>query len=138
MVCLIQLICLIAAPVIVVGPSDETRLEGDVAVFVCLAEAEPLHNVTWYFQDSDVLLSGSRYTIEPSNDPHYGQLTVSKVTEADTGMYTCLVSNVYGNDSASAYLAVQGWYHMINWVISDAFTYNMLVPSLCSDPCLYH
>ena len=110
---------LIAAPVIVMGPSNETRLEGDVAIFVCLAEAEPLHNVTWYFQDNDVPLSGSRYTIEPSNDPNYGQLTVSNVTEADTGIYTCLVSNVHGKDSASAYLVVQGWCHMVNWVIFE-------------------
>ena len=110
---------LVAAPVIVMGPSNETRLEGDVAVFACLAEAEPLHDVTWYFQDSDIPLSGNRYAIEPSNDPNYGQLTVSNVTEADTGRYTCLVSNVHGNDSASADLAVQGWYHMVNWVIFE-------------------
>ena len=102
-------LCLTAAPVIVTGPSNETRLEGDAAVFVCLAESEPLHDVRWFFQDSDIPLSGSRYTIEPSGDPNYGQLTVSNVAEADTGRYTCFVSNIHGNDSASAYLAVQGW-----------------------------
>ena len=103
--------CLAAAPVITTGPSNETRLEGDMAVFACSAEAEPLHDVEWFFQDSDEPLSGNRYTIEPSGSASHGQLTVSNVTEADTGMYTCFASNVHGNDSASAYLAVQGWPH---------------------------
>ena len=105
--------CLAAAPVIVVGPSNETRLEGETAIFVCLAEAEPLHDVEWFFQDSDEPLSGNRYTIEPSGSDSYGRLNVSNVTEDDTGMYTCFVSNVHGNDSASAYLAVQGWSHTL-------------------------
>ena len=106
------MMCLAAAPVIVAGPSNETRLEGDTAFFVCLAEAEPLHEVKWFFQDSEEPLSGNRYTIEPSGSDSHGQLSVSNVTEDDTGMYTCFVSNVHGNDSASAYLAVQGWSHV--------------------------
>ena len=109
--CVFVTMCLTAAPVIVDGPGNETRLEGDMAVFVCLAEAEPLHTVEWFFQDSNIPLSGVRYSIEPSSDANYGRLTVSSVTEADTGMYTCFVSNIHGNDSASAYLAVQGQSH---------------------------
>ena len=98
-----------AAPVILASPQNETRLEGDTAVFTCPAVAEPLHTVQWFFQDTALTPDNSKYTLDDNSTSTYGRLMVDNVNQNDTGRYTCVVSNVHGNASASAYLQVQGW-----------------------------
>ena len=92
---------------IVGSPQNETRLEGDAAVFNCSAEAEPLHTVQWLFQDS-VIYDGPKYTTNLDSTGRTGRLIVGNVNQNDTGKYTCVVNNTHGNASASANLNVQG------------------------------
>ena len=92
------------------SPQNETRLEGDVAVFICIAEAEPLHTVQWFFQDTLLTTGGTKYSIDGNSTNTYGRLTVDSVNQNDTGQYTCVVTNVHGNTSAAAFLQVQGEY----------------------------
>ena len=102
-----------AAPVIIGSPQNETRLEGDVAMFNCSAEAEPLYTVQWFFQDIILPAGGPKYIIDDVINITYGRLTVRDVNQNDTGSYTCVVNNTHGNASASAYLYVQGQYQKL-------------------------
>lgn len=49
---------------------------------------------------------GARYRTEAQNDVY--KLIIKEVWDIDSGEYTCEVSNVYGSDSATATLTVQG------------------------------
>lgn len=49
---------------------------------------------------------GARYRTEAQNDVF--KLIIKEVWDIDSGEYTCEVSNVYGSDSATATLTVQG------------------------------
>ena len=91
------------------GPLNEERLERDTAVFNCSASAEPLHSVQWFFDEMLLTTNDTKYTIDVnSSSPYYGRLMVHNVNQNDTGQYTCEVSNVHGNATASANLQVQG------------------------------
>ena len=98
-----------AAPEIVGSPQNETRLEGDVAMFNCSTEAEPLPTVQWFFQ-GNVLSSSPNYTSFVDSTGTIGRLIVHDVKQDDMGRYTCVVNNTHGSASASAYLHVQGQY----------------------------
>lgn len=49
---------------------------------------------------------GARYRTEVQNDVF--RLIIKEVWDIDAGEYTCEVSNVFGSDSATATLTVQG------------------------------
>ena len=55
----------------------------------------------WYFR-GDKLSNSSKYQISDTT------LIVLDLTLDDAGIYSCLVVNVHGNESASAELKVQG------------------------------
>ena len=100
---------LIAAPEIVLPPSNSSILEGDNVTFECRTTSEPLHTVQWLFEGTPIDTTGDemKYRVS-SNEGSYGDLTVFDVTLNDTGTYTCSVNNTHGMDIASAYLQVQG------------------------------
>ena len=121
---------------ILTSPQNETRLEGDDAVFICIAEAEPLHTVQWFFQDTLLTASGTKYTIDDSSTGTYGRLTVDSVNQNDTGQYTCVVSNVHGNASVSAFLQVQGghWVSLITFV--NLSISSSVIPIFLENPAI--
>ncbi len=72
-------------------------------MFQCEAISEPLYTVQWQFNET-FINNNNDYLINQST----GELTVFNITLTDTGIYTCIVENIHGNDSASATLSVQG------------------------------
>ena len=91
--------------------------------FECLALAEPLHSLTWYF----IGVNGINTTIGSVNGTEkmignnetyritdsmtlstYGRLVIRDVQFEDRGTYMCLAENRHGSETASATLAVQG------------------------------
>lgn len=96
--------CFSAAPVITVSPSDRVQLEGLGVVFMCEAVSEPLYSVTWQFNGTSITDNSSKYSIDDIS----GSLSIYNVTLNDSGVYTCIVDNKHGNDTASATLTVQG------------------------------
>ena len=95
----------------------------DVTLFDCLALAEPLHSLTWYFFGANgintaigsvngtekMIMDNETYQITDSMTlSTYGRLVVRDVQFEDRGVYMCLAENRHGSEAASATLAVQG------------------------------
>ncbi|KAK6640494.1 hypothetical protein RUM44_012189 [Polyplax serrata] len=93
--------------VIMVPPTNQTKLEGEKVQFTCEAKALP-GNVTvkWLREGVSILEVAALETrVTTKRD---GSLVVNPVNADDSGLYTCEVSNGIGEpQSASAYLNVE-------------------------------
>ena len=103
-------------------PVNQTVVNGVDVTFDCLALAEPLHSLTWYFTSANIsttfgsvngtenmMSNGVKYHITDFTSPgDYGRLVVRDVQFEDRGVYMCLAENRHGSEGASATLAVQG------------------------------
>lgn len=60
-----------------------------------------------------VLYTNSKYTNEPSTEVelHVSYLSIHNVTQADIGLYSCVVCNQYGRDYSSAFLSLNTTLH---------------------------
>ena len=99
-------------------------MNGANITFGCIALAEPLHSLTWYFINANgvnttigsvngtenMATDDAKYQITDSgtNPDNYGRLLVRDVQFEDRGVYFCLAENRHGSEAASATLAVQG------------------------------
>ena len=95
----------IVPAVITEAPTDLKLLLGTKAVFICVAESEPLHNTTWFFNGS-LITNASRYSIVQSGEESV--LSVDDVRLSDAGVYACVVKNEYNVDDSAGTLEVQG------------------------------
>ncbi|XP_075219912.1 sidekick cell adhesion molecule [Lycorma delicatula] len=90
-----------SAPVMELGPSNLTILDGKDAVINCRVVGAPTPNVTWIYQDNIPLdLSGRLQVLES------GDLLIAAVRESDAGKYTCIRVNEAGQVDGSGYLSV--------------------------------
>ncbi|XP_072527653.1 leucine-rich repeat-containing protein 4C [Salminus brasiliensis] len=90
------------APVIAEPPADLNATEGTAVELKCRTNS--LTSVSWLTPNGSVMTHGvSRGRVSVQND---GTLNFTSVTMQDTGIYTCKVSNMLGNISASAVLNV--------------------------------
>ncbi|NXJ73084.1 LRRC4 protein, partial [Rostratula benghalensis] len=91
-----------SAPFIMDAPTDLNISEGRVAELRCRTPA--MSSVRWLLPNGTVLSHASSHPrLSVLND---GTLNFSQVLLTDTGVYTCMVTNVAGNSNASAYLNV--------------------------------
>uniref|UniRef100_A0A8C5NBS4 Leucine-rich repeat-containing protein 4-like n=1 Tax=Gouania willdenowi TaxID=441366 RepID=A0A8C5NBS4_GOUWI len=91
-----------SAPFIADAPRDFNISAGRVAELRC--RTAPMSSVRWLLPNGTILTHASSHPrISVFND---GTLNFSNVLAADTGIYTCMVSNAAGNSNASAYLNV--------------------------------
>ncbi|KAK6314622.1 hypothetical protein J4Q44_G00141510 [Coregonus suidteri] len=91
-----------SAPFIGDAPRDLNISAERVAELRC--RTAPMSSVRWLLPNGTVLTHASGHQrIGVLND---GTLNFSNVLAADTGTYTCMVSNAAGNSNASAYLNV--------------------------------
>ncbi|XP_009645722.1 leucine-rich repeat-containing protein 4, partial [Egretta garzetta] len=89
-----------SAPFIMDAPMDLNISEGRVAELKCRTPS--MSSVRWLLPNGTVLSHASSHPrISVLND---GTLNFSHVLLTDTGVYTCMVTNVAGNSNASAYL----------------------------------
>ena len=89
------------------GPRNMAKPIGSNVSFFCNATSEPQHVITWTFNGNRIEF-GPRYTIETT--PTISTLTIAGIQAGDAGTYSCTVSNIHGNDSASAELEVLSKY----------------------------
>lgn len=92
-------------PQIVVKPEDTRQPYNRRAVFVCEAVGRPEPVCRW-IRNGRELPESTRYRFE-AHDGTF-KFTIKEVWDIDAGDYTCEVSNVYGSDTATAKLIVQG------------------------------
>ncbi|CAM2098825.1 leucine-rich repeat-containing protein 4 [Caretta caretta] len=91
-----------SAPFIMDAPMDLNISEGRVAELKCRTPS--MSSVRWLLPNGTILSHASNHPrISVLND---GTLNFSHVLLTDTGVYTCMVTNVAGNSNASAYLNV--------------------------------
>ncbi|XP_010882142.1 leucine-rich repeat-containing protein 4.2 [Esox lucius] len=91
-----------SAPFILDAPRDLNISAERVAELKCRTAA--MSSVRWLLPNGTVLTHGSAHPrIFVLND---GTLNFSNVLPSDTGVYTCMVTNMAGNSNASAYLNV--------------------------------
>uniref|UniRef100_A0A3P8SBH9 Leucine rich repeat containing 4 n=1 Tax=Amphiprion percula TaxID=161767 RepID=A0A3P8SBH9_AMPPE len=91
-----------SAPFIADAPRDINISAGRVAELRCRTAL--MSSVRWLLPNGTILTHASGHPrISVLND---GTLNFSNVLAADTGTYTCMVSNAAGNSNASAYLNV--------------------------------
>lgn len=69
----------------------------------CVAQGVPQPSVSWKKDSVALVADGAHYSTSPD-----GTLTVRQVALSDVGIYTCMASNVVGQDEASIHLQVQG------------------------------
>jgi hypothetical protein len=86
------------------GPANPVQVGSQVEV-VCNGSGTPPPEVMWLKDGAP--LGNSSLLVTPSN------LRLSDVRSGDEGNYTCVVSNILGNNSAS-FMLVVGEYHMIS------------------------
>uniref|UniRef100_A0A8C7I4H9 Leucine rich repeat containing 4.2 n=2 Tax=Oncorhynchus TaxID=8016 RepID=A0A8C7I4H9_ONCKI len=91
-----------SAPFILDAPRDLNISAERVAELKCRTAS--MSSVRWLLPNGTVLTHGSAHPrISVLND---GTLNFSNVLPSDTGVYTCMVTNMAGNSNASAYLNV--------------------------------
>ncbi|XP_045475699.1 protein sidekick [Harmonia axyridis] len=90
-----------STPVMETYPQNVTVLDGKDANLNCRAVGAPTPNITWIFDENDVIEPSSRVQILESGD-----LLIVSVKETDAGHYTCIRSNEAGTVKGSAYLSV--------------------------------
>ena len=86
------------------GPQDIASPVGTTVTFSCTARSEPQHTIIWKFNNV-VIISQSKYTIETTST--VSNLTIMDIQVEDAGTFSCTVSNIHGNDTASGQLDVQ-------------------------------
>eukprot|EP00094_Tigriopus_californicus_P008856 TCALIF_08537-PA protein Name:"Similar to Hmcn2 Hemicentin-2 (Mus musculus)" AED:0.16 eAED:0.19 QI:0/-1/0/1/-1/1/1/0/1771 len=83
------------APVITSHSDDQLIFTGDTVVFLCHANGIPEPNVVWKFNKTMTKTSGKEFKIE-------------KAITTDTGNYTCIARNAYGETRQNMMLTVVG------------------------------
>ena len=92
-------------PILIEGPVDRLAVNGTNVEFHCLAQAEPVHNIQWLFNNGgEPLVNSKKYRLSDRNS----RLVVINVMLNDTGTYTCITTNVHGMANSTATLQVQG------------------------------
>ncbi len=92
---------LLVPPSIRAGPRAMKVQVGHAIDLPCVAQGVPKPSVSW-LKDGSALLDGSRYRISDE------ALTLNQVGLIDEGVYTCMASNIAGQDEANIQLHVQG------------------------------
>ncbi|XP_054086564.1 protein sidekick isoform X3 [Zeugodacus cucurbitae] len=90
-----------SAPVMEKAPQNVTALDGKDATIWCRAVGAPNPNITWIYNETQLVEISSRIQILESGD-----LLMSNVRETDAGLYTCVRSNEAGTVNGEAYLSV--------------------------------
>ncbi|XP_037934636.1 protein sidekick isoform X4 [Teleopsis dalmanni] len=90
-----------SAPVMEKPPQNVTALDGKDATISCRAVGAPNPNITWIFNEMQLVEISSRVQILESGD-----LLISNIRESDAGLYTCVRSNEAGTVNGEAYLGV--------------------------------
>ena len=92
---------------------EMTRNESQSVNFTCQAVGEPVPDISWHFNDVMINVSdnSSKYIIVSRSlniTTTENTLTVYNVTSSDVGTYSCIATNIVGNDSDGGHLQVNG------------------------------
>lgn len=98
-------------PSFIVPPASVTTMLGATATLSCTFVGKPTNQVVWYRKGKRVEPSDN---IRIRSTDNGSELTIKGVNAAHTGQYTVSIRNPYGEDFASATLAVPGEHFLRN------------------------
>ncbi|EDW06438.2 uncharacterized protein Dmoj_GI21512 [Drosophila mojavensis] len=90
-----------SAPIMEQPPQNVTALDGKDATISCRAAGAPNPNITWIYNETQLVELSSRVQILESGD-----LLISSIRAADAGLYICVRANEAGSVKGEAYLSV--------------------------------
>lgn len=90
-------------------PSVSSVIEHNPMTFTATVTANPTPNVTWYFNDVQLLptTSGIQITQTQQEDQIISKLMLASVTRVNAGQYTCKATNLVGSVSNTTTLPVR-------------------------------
>ncbi|XP_072316957.1 triple functional domain protein isoform X1 [Eucyclogobius newberryi] len=103
-----------ASPEFLVPVSDVSCESSDNVTLRCKVCGRPRASVTWRGPENDILSNNGHYSITYSETGE-ATLRILGVTVEDSGVYTCVATNVAGSGSSSANLKVTGIYEDSSW-----------------------
>ncbi|XP_028679098.1 immunoglobulin superfamily DCC subclass member 3 isoform X2 [Erpetoichthys calabaricus] len=83
------------------SPQSISRPLGTTALFTCLAQGEPLPQITW-LKNGQVLQPSSHVKLKNNNST----LVIYGISQEDEAIYQCIAENSAGSTQASAHLTV--------------------------------
>ncbi|XP_078326030.1 contactin-5-like isoform X2 [Crassostrea virginica] len=89
-----------APPIFTSTPQNISVVMGGTANFSCSAESHPASTLTWQFNGTKLLPDGVYVSTDNS-------IQIGLVSWQHTGTYTCVASNVVGQEKVSAKLSIQ-------------------------------
>lgn len=89
-----------APPVFIKSPKNQTIPKGQTATFPCSATGDPTPSISWYKSNSPVN-TGANFVILSN-----GTLLVTRVTQLNSGWFTCQAENQAGTREVKAFLLV--------------------------------
>ena len=102
-----SLFVLIVAPEISKSPTDDTKVEGQTAVFNCVVAGYPTPDVAWTKNEAELIVAADVRLRASSNNGNH-QLALLNVQQSDAGKYRCVANNSLDTaNSSSATLTVQ-------------------------------
>ncbi|XP_046867554.1 protein sidekick, partial [Drosophila willistoni] len=90
-----------SAPVLEQPPQNVTALDGKDATILCRAIGAPNPNITWIYNETQLVEISSRVQILESGD-----LLISNIRASDAGLYICVRANEAGSVKGEAFLSV--------------------------------
>ena len=91
-----------ALPFFTQTPRNQTIPKGRTATFPCTVRGDPTPSIKWY--KSNVAVNSGKNVVILSN----GTLLVTRVTQLDSGWFTCRAENQAGTIEEKAFLLVAG------------------------------
>ena len=91
-----------APPFFTQTPTNQTIPKGRTATFPCNVRGDPTPSIKWY--KSNVPVNSGKNLVVLSN----GTLLVTRVTQLDSGWFTCRAENEAGTIEVKAFLLVAG------------------------------
>ena len=111
---LLSAIHCLAPPTVDVAPSEPLLSVGDPLTLNCTGSdcvGTTNYTFSWFLDGSPVEAS-----LVTAIDGTTSQLSVTTVTSADFGTYTCNVTNEHGTGSAVAYVRERGEHHQLRTI----------------------
>ncbi|KIH57777.1 immunoglobulin I-set domain protein, partial [Ancylostoma duodenale] len=91
-------------PTIYDGPSAQTARLGQQVTFSCRARGVPRPEITWFYEGSVIPHIKGRFMVSDDGS----ELTITRVSRQDEGIYSCMAGNSVGAMMADAKLTIEG------------------------------
>ncbi|XP_064475198.1 neuroplastin-like isoform X2 [Ornithodoros turicata] len=87
--------------------TSKNQVEGDPLTLYCKASGVPLPTITWLKDDEPLNTSDSRISLEAWQNVSNAKLSIQNLNFDDRAQYTCIASNVVGNDTITILVRVK-------------------------------